>query len=80
MLALRPPFTGSDMSALYKKICKGKYADIPSHYSEDIKKVVAAMLNINSKHRPSCDDLIKSQLFSFYTDKLLRLDNIDISF
>lgn len=80
MLCLRPPFIGKDMSQLYKKICKGVYPSIPSHYSEDIKNIVALMLNTDPELRPSCDDLIKSPLFNFYAEKLNRLSNIDDTF
>lgn len=33
MATLNPPFRGEDMEGLYKKVIRGYYQKIPSHYS-----------------------------------------------
>ena len=60
MLALKPPFNGKDMGQLYKRVCKGDFPKIPSHFSADISQVVSAMLSVSPKSRPTCQDLIDS--------------------
>jgi len=33
MITLKPPFRAEDMQGLYKRVIKGQYPKIPSHYS-----------------------------------------------
>lgn len=40
MLALRPPFVASDMNQLFRRVCRGHFPRIPSHFSNDIWNVV----------------------------------------
>jgi len=58
MITLQPPFRGSDMSELYKKVTRGQYADIPSTYSQDLNALVRTLLQVNPVLRPSCDRLL----------------------
>jgi len=32
-----PPFRAEDMNGLYKRVLKGQYPPIPSHYSMDMR-------------------------------------------
>ena len=36
MATLRPPFRAEDMDGLYKKVIKGVYPKLPSHFSVDL--------------------------------------------
>lgn len=80
MLALKPPFNGKDMDQLYKRVIKGSFARIPDHYSNDIWRLVQMMLCTDPEKRPSCQELIESQLFKHYSSKLLNLESIDQTF
>ena len=53
-LVLLPPFRASDMNALYKKVVRGAYEEPPSVYSNDLKRLIRMMLNVNSAMRPTC--------------------------
>ena len=48
LCALRPPFDGSSIHMLGLKIASGQYAPIPSHYSRELKSLVAALLTLDS--------------------------------
>lgn len=80
MLALKPPFQAKDMNQLYKRICKGSFLRIPAHFSNDIWQIVQAMLNVEPSKRPSCGQLIESNLFQYYADKLAGLEMVDDNF
>mmetsp|Transcript_3145 Transcript_3145/g.10505 ORF Transcript_3145/g.10505 Transcript_3145/m.10505 type:complete len:504 (+) Transcript_3145:82-1593(+) len=59
MLALRPPFRAEDMEGLYRKVLRGQYPRIPPQYSHDLADVIAALLQVNPRHRPSIDQLMQ---------------------
>lgn len=59
MVALRPPFRAEDMDGLYRKITKGHYQRVPTHYSQDLADVIGSLLQVNPKHRPTVDQLLQ---------------------
>ena len=44
MTMLKPPFRADDMEGLYKKVIRGLYPKIPSHFSQDLGNVIRALL------------------------------------
>lgn len=44
MTTLKPPFTATDMNGLYKRVLKGIYPKIPSHYSNDLANFIQSLL------------------------------------
>jgi len=59
MVSLRPPFRAEDMEGLYRKVLRGQYPRIPQHYSHDLSEVLAALLQVNPRHRPSIDQFLQ---------------------
>lgn len=59
MTSLNPPFQGTDMQALYKKVIRGMYPDIPIGYSVDLSNVIRSMLQVNPSMRPTCDKILE---------------------
>jgi NIMA (never in mitosis gene a)-related kinase 1/4/5 len=55
MCALVPPFRAEDMNGLFKRVLKGQYPPIPSHYSMDMRSLIKAMLMVDAVARPTCD-------------------------
>ncbi len=55
--ALKPPFRAEDMEGLYKKVVRGLYPKIPSHFSQDLCNVIRALLQVQPNLRPSCGTL-----------------------
>ena len=55
MIALNPPFTAKDMKGLYQRVIKGVYPKIPSTYSNDLSAMVASLLKVDPKKRPSTE-------------------------
>lgn len=53
MCTLKPPFQADDMQALYKNVLRGKYPPIPTHFSIDMRKLIAAMLDLDPAKRPT---------------------------
>lgn len=43
-ITLKPPFRADDMAGLYKKVIKGIYPKIPSHFSSDLNNAVKATM------------------------------------
>ena len=58
MCSLKPPFRANDMNGLYKRVLKGQYPPIDRSYSSDLSKVLAAMLRVDHKLRPSCAEIL----------------------
>lgn len=58
MAALQPPFRAGDMDNLYKRVVKGTYDQIPSIYSYDLDILISSCLQVSSKIRLSCDQLL----------------------
>ena len=44
MTTLKPPFRAEDMEGLYKKVIRGIYPKIPSHFSSDLSNTIKALL------------------------------------
>lgn len=64
MCWLRPPFDAGSLHELASKILKGKYAAIPSFYSDNMSLLIATLLNINPKERPNINQILKFPLLS----------------
>ena len=60
MAALKPPFTATDLSGLYKKICAGYFPAIPASYSSDLSKVITSLLKQNPSERPDTIELLQN--------------------
>ena len=46
MCALVPPFRADDMNGLFKRVLKGQYPPIPSHYSIDMRTLIKNFLQV----------------------------------
>ena len=47
------------MDGLYKKVIKGVYAKLPSHFSVDLNNVIRLMLQVKPSQRVTTDKLLK---------------------
>lgn len=59
MAALTPPFNAADFQSLAVKVQAGKFRRLPAVYSEDLNKVVRAMLQVESARRSSVRRLLE---------------------
>ena len=55
MVTLSPPFTARDMKGLYAKVIKGVYPKISNVFSSDLSSMIASLLKVNPKMRPSTE-------------------------
>lgn len=46
------------MKGLYHKVISGKYEQLPSHFSQDLKEMIAKCLKTRASERTSCDKLL----------------------
>jgi len=60
LAALRPPFLGDSFPSLKRSIILGRFPPLPRQYSESIQRVIACMLRVNSKERPTTQQLLAS--------------------
>ena len=53
MCALKPPFEGMNMHFLAMHIVRGKFNQIPMHFSRELRDLVNQMLTIDVHRRPT---------------------------
>ena len=75
LCALRCPFAGANMKGLMLCISRGSYAPIPACFSSEMRKLIAEMLNLNPKLRPSINDLLRRPILQQRIAKLIE-DNV----
>jgi NIMA (never in mitosis gene a)-related kinase len=66
LVALNPPFTARDMKGLFSRVIKGVYPKIPHHYSQGLSDMIASLLQVDPKKRPTCEEILAMPIF---TDK-----------
>jgi NIMA (never in mitosis gene a)-related kinase len=59
MTTLKPPFHAKDMEGLYKKVTRGYYQRIPTHFSQDLSNVIRGFLQVSPSVRPGCDKILQ---------------------
>ena len=74
MCALKMPFDASNLPQLYIKIINCNYQPLSNNYSDELKKLVKAMLNETSLKRPNIGEvlnypIIKSRIRKFLNDE-----------
>ena len=62
MCCLKPPFNAENIHALGLKITKGNYNAIPNRYSNEMKKLVSWLMQIDPNKRPNISDIFSFQL------------------
>ena len=71
MVTLRHAFDANSMKGLVLKILRGSYPAIPSHYSQDLKDLLADMLIKDPARRPSMKKILEKDFLSRRISKLL---------
>ena len=66
---LEPPFNGRNMVELFKNIKAGRYIPIPNIYSNDLKKIIALMLQTNPNKRISSEELLYTPIIKSKMNK-----------
>ncbi|CAD8202721.1 unnamed protein product [Paramecium octaurelia] len=62
MAALKPPFKAKNMEGLYKKVQRGLFERIPSKFSGELMTIIGLCLQVQSKSRPSCAQLLANPI------------------
>ena len=75
MCALVPPFRAENMDGLFKKVQKGQFSRIPAYYSDDLNHVIKKLLSVNPQGRPSCEQILNSELVQ---KNLIKMDLIGL--
>jgi len=66
--ALKTPFRAENMKALFKKVVSGVYPKLSDKFSNDYKELIALMLQLDPKKRPSCGQLLNLPILSERVD------------
>lgn len=75
MITNQPPFRANSMKELNTRVCSGKYEQISSKYSPELKEVLKQCLQVQSSKRPSCEQILAMPgVQKHFTDSL---DNIE---
>lgn len=81
MTTLNPPFKAKDMKALFKKVIKGNYPDIPYHYSDELRTIIGLCLTVNVASRPGAKQLLQTKevrkKMLLFEDEFENNENID---
>ncbi|XP_075886566.1 serine/threonine-protein kinase Nek5 isoform X3 [Nelusetta ayraudi] len=59
---LRPPFDAAGLQQLLSLICKGRYQPLASRYSCQLHQLVAQLLRVEPRQRPSVTSVLQSPL------------------
>jgi NIMA (never in mitosis gene a)-related kinase len=71
MVTLRHAFDANSMKGLVLKILRGSYPEIPKHYSENLKALIADMLIKDPSKRPSIRKILEKDFLSARISQLL---------
>ena len=80
MCALKMPFDASNLPQLYIKIINCNYPPLSNNYSEDLKKLVKAMLNETSLKRPNIGEILNYPIIKSRIRKFLNKEEFDAEF
>jgi serine/threonine protein kinase len=58
------------MDGLFKKVLKGLYPKIPTHYSEELNRMLKRLIAVNPNQRPNCDQILHLDVVLKYIRKL----------
>lgn len=59
IIALKRPFTATNMKGLMSKVNKGEYPPLPENFSKELRDVVRAILVVDPNKRPSIDGIFE---------------------
>lgn len=59
MVELKPPFDSTNMRGLARKVLRGVYPTISTHYSPEISQMIESLLVVNPNERPSVDEVLQ---------------------
>eukprot|EP00003_Mantamonas_plastica_P030586 TRINITY_DN765_c0_g1_i2.p1 TRINITY_DN765_c0_g1~~TRINITY_DN765_c0_g1_i2.p1 ORF type:complete len:942 (-),score=467.14 TRINITY_DN765_c0_g1_i2:1331-4156(-) len=71
LTTLKHAFDAHNMKGLVLKILRGIYPPIPRYYSDDLRDLIASMLQKNPKKRPSVNQILKKPFIKKRIQKFL---------
>lgn len=80
MCALKPPFEGMNMHFLAMHIVRGKFAQIPIHFSRELRELVNQMLTTDVSKRPTINQILRVPLISVRIKKFLEQETFKDEF
>ncbi|KAL0249050.1 hypothetical protein GEMRC1_004284 [Eukaryota sp. GEM-RC1] len=80
MTTLRHAFDANNMKGLVLKILRGVYPPIPSHYSSELRSLIARMFARDPRQRPSINSILKLPFMQTRVQKLLSKSVIQTEF
>ncbi|XP_075055162.1 serine/threonine-protein kinase Nek5-like isoform X2 [Mixophyes fleayi] len=77
LCTLKHPFEADSMSQLVLKICRGRYEQVSSRYSYDLRILISQLFKISTRDRPSINSILKKPFLqkcinNFLSPELLK--------
>ncbi|KAF6024037.1 hypothetical protein EB796_017643 [Bugula neritina] len=72
LCALKPAFDGNNLISLFYKITKAEYASLPDQFSEEIKRLIAAILIKEADVRPSASAILNMTTVRNYLETFIQ--------
>ena len=73
LAALRPPFRGTDIEDLSRRVQAGYYPRLPSHYSRELEDLIRQLLSQDPRRRPDVAQVLESPGVEKHRAKLKHL-------
>ena len=80
MCALQPPFNATSLHQLAQRIVAGKYDRVPKCFSDNIVRLIGALLVKDPRNRPSISDILKMPLLKPRINSFLEGDDFKEEF
>ena len=71
------PFGERNIKEVYFNIMKGKYNNIPKHYSKEMEIIINLLLQKDPKKRPSCNEILENKIIVKVIDNLFGFFGAD---
>uniref|UniRef100_A0A3P9JVE3 non-specific serine/threonine protein kinase n=1 Tax=Oryzias latipes TaxID=8090 RepID=A0A3P9JVE3_ORYLA len=69
LCTLRHPFEGSSLRQLLGKICRGRYAPVPTRYTHELRLLVNQLFKVNPRDRPSISSVLQRPFLQKHISK-----------
>lgn len=79
LMSFKHPYNGRDMNELNRNVIKGKYAPLPTRYSEDLRNLCYQMMDNDPEKRPTVKEIfIQPYVEKHYADCPINVEEVKI--
>lgn len=78
MCSLEKPFLGNNQKELFDRVLAGRHKEIPSQYSNDLKRLVDGLLSMDPSFRPTSQQILQLPFLREAMKKMIENNNSTI--